>query len=91
MTKDIRMATQGSFKISLFICLIQVLAFYNVSLLCFYNAFLHFLVSKSFIISLVTLFKYKLFRKIIIFNLYMPSGPVRPYPSDEFISSFRGV
>ena len=48
--------------------------------------------SKSFITSLISLFKYKLFRNIIVFNLYLPSEPVHPYPLDEsYFSNFRGV
>ena len=77
MTKNIQMATKGSKYLYLFVyykcCL------FKKSVYWFYNAFLHLLVSKSFITSLISLFKYKLFRNIIVFNLYLPSGP-RPFP-----------
>ena len=69
------MATQGSKYLYLFV----------------YNAFLHLFMSKRFITALISLFKYKLFRNIIVFNRYLPSGPVHPYPLDESISNFRGV
>ena len=36
---------------------------------CIHNVFLHLLVSKSFVTSFLSLFKYKLFKKIIVFNL----------------------
>ena len=78
MIKNIRMATQGSKYLYLFVyykcCL------FKKSVYCFYNAFLHLLVSKSSITSLISLFKYKLFRNIIVFNQYLLSGPVHPYP-----------
>ena len=59
------------------------------SVYCFNNAFLHLLVSKSFITSLTSLFKYKLFRRIIVFNLYLSSGPVKLYQLDKVISNFK--
>ena len=83
------MATQMSLYLYLFVYYKYWL--FKKSVCCFYNAFLHLLVSKSFIPSLISLFKYKLFRKIIVFNLYLPSGTVHPYPLDESISNFRGV
>ena len=83
------MTTQGCKYLYLFVYYKYWL--FKKSGYCFYTAFLHLLVSKSFTTSLTSLFKYKLFRKIIVFNLYLPSGPVHPYPLDESISNFRGV
>ena len=65
--------------------------FSKKSVYCFYNAFLHLLASKGFITSLISLFKYKRFRNIKVFNFYLPSGPVHLYLLDESISNFRGV
>ena len=89
MTKNIRMTTQRSKNLYLFVYYKYWL--FKKSVYCFCNAFLHLLVPKSFITSLTPLFKYKLFRNIIVFNLYLPSGLVHPYPLDESISNFRGI
>ena len=83
------MATQGSYYLYLFVYYKYWL--FKKSVYCFYNAFLHLLVSKSFISSLISLFKYKLSRKIIVLYLYLPGRSVHTYPLDESISSFRGV
>ena len=89
MTKTFRMATKRSQY--LYLCVYYKNWLFNKSVYCFYNVFLHLLVSKSFITPLISLFKYKLLRKIIVFNLYLPSGSVHSYPLDEYISNFRGV
>ena len=51
--------------------LISIFVYYKYCLLkksvyCVSNVFLHLLVSKSFVTFLISLFKYKLFRKIIV-------------------------
>ena len=56
-----------------FIRIFTVFVYYKYRLLkksvyCINNVFLHLLVSKSFVTTLISLFKYKLFRKIIVFN-----------------------